>query len=211
MVQNYIYIVFSATPYLMGKMIRRITGETYNHVSIALDEELTQMYGFARRHFRTPLYGGFVKESHARYHFNGKSTQICLCKLPVTQEQYTALQDNLTTMQQQEKDYLYNHISAMGALIHKPIPAKNAYTCIEFCVQILHDAGVDIDPKKYYSVGNVAKMLEQFVIYTGPMPNNGEEDPAFFAKQSALPSAWRTVRDICKLVPRIFTKKSADG
>jgi len=95
---NNIYVVFSATPYLIGKAIRHVTGQTYNHVSIALDENLAQMYGFARRFYRTPLYGGFVKETLSRYQVNGKATQICVCKLPVTEDQYNALAARLNIM-----------------------------------------------------------------------------------------------------------------
>jgi hypothetical protein len=65
---QYVYIVFSSTPYRIGKFIRRLTREAYNHVSIALDPDLTKMYGFARRYYRTPFYGGFVRESLSRYH-----------------------------------------------------------------------------------------------------------------------------------------------
>lgn len=201
--QNHIYIVFSATPYLLGKTIRNLTREIYNHASIALDEELTQMYSFARRHFRTPLYGGFVKESSARYHIDGKSAHICLCKIPVTQKQYQAIAEKLDYMYQHKERYIYNHISAVGALIRKTIPAKNAYTCVEFCVEILHQAGIGIEPKKYYSIEDVTKLLENFVIYTGPMPNNDEEDHTFYTKGSFFSRLWVTVRDICKIFPRL--------
>ena len=201
--QNHIYVVISATPYLLGKTIRGLTREIYNHTSISLDEELTQMYSFARRHFRTPLYGGFVKESSARYHINGKSAQIRLCKIPVTQEQYQAIAQKLAHMYQHKERYIYNHISAVGALIHKTIPAKNAYTCVEFCAEILAQAGMDIDPKKYYSIEDMVKLLEDFVIYTGPMPNNNEEDHAFYTKRPFFSRLWVTVRDVCRIFPRL--------
>ena len=87
MEKQHIYVVFSSTPYKMGKFIRAMTRESYNHVSIALDESLSQMYSFSRRYYRTPLYGGFVHESRSRYHVNGDATRICLCALPVTSQQ----------------------------------------------------------------------------------------------------------------------------
>lgn len=201
--ENYIYIVFSATPYLMGRAIRRITGESYNHASIALDENLTRMYGFARRYYRIPLYGGFVKESHARYHVNGKTANIRLCRLPVTREQYEGIESRLATMHSRAEDYIYNHISALAALFHRPIPAKNAYTCVEFCIEILHSAGVDLEPGKFYSVGDVEKLLRPFVIYTGPMPDGGEEDAAYYAKRPVFSPTWVTLREIFRLLPRL--------
>lgn len=201
--QHYIYVVFSATPYLIGKAIRRITGEVYNHASIALDEDLTRMYGFARRYYRTPLYGGFVRESRSRYHVNGKSTHIHLCRLPVTEQQHKALEAQLTQMYSKRDQYIYNHLSALGALFHKPIKAKEAYTCVEFCVQILHELGIDADPNKYYSVGDLEQLLHPFAIYTGPMPSDGEFDAVYYAKKPIPHPTLTTLRDIFKLLPRL--------
>lgn len=206
---NHIYVVFSATPYLIGRAIRRITGEKYNHASIALDPDLTQMYSFARRHYRTPFYGGFVKESHARYHVGSKASQICICKIPVTQAQFAATENKLTIMYNRSDHYIYNHISALSALLHKQIPAKDAYTCVEFCAKILHDLGMDIDPTKYYSVCDLEKLLSEYVIYTGPMPADDKEDPAYYAKQPVRFPFLITLRDICKLLPRLNKQKQS--
>ena len=181
-----VYIVFSSTPYKIGKMIRRITGEEFNHVSIALDENLSQMYGFARRYYRTPFYGGFVRESRSRYHVGETAAQIRICRLPVTQEQYRTLEQMLSQMHQGQEQYLYNHLSAAAALLRRRVKARDAYTCIEFCVHILHELGIDIDPGKYYSVGELEQLLHPLAIYSGPMPLPEEYDSAYYA-QKPLP------------------------
>lgn len=201
--QDHIYIVFSATPYFIGKAIRKITGETYNHASIALDEDLSRMYGFARRYYRTPLYGGFVRETLSRYHVNGQSTQVQICKLPVTTEQYITVEKRLTRMHEAKDVYIYNHISALGALLRKPIRAMNAYTCVEFCVEILHELGLDLDPKKYYSVGDVEKILRTYEVYTGPMPQCQEFDEAYYAKKPVAHPTLTTVCELLKILPRL--------
>ncbi len=181
MEDRWVYIVFSSTPYRIGKLIRRITGDEFNHVSIALDAELTQMYGFARRYYRTPFYGGFVRESLSRYHVNGKSTHSRICRLPVTPEQHNTLSVLLGQMHRQQDRYLYNHLSAATALLRRRIKPRDAYTCIEFCVEILHTLGIDIDPDRYYSVGEVEQLLRSFSVYTGPMPLPAEYDSAYYA------------------------------
>lgn len=199
---DYVYIVFSSTHNRVGALVRRVTGEFYNHASIALDEELSRMYGFARRFYRTPLYGGFVKESLSRYHQNGKAAQICVCRLPVTREQYETLEKQLTDMYDNRQHYLYNHLSALGALFHRRIRAKNAYTCIEFCVEILHQLGVEVDPRKYHSVCQIQQQLQAFCIYTGPIPE-GAYDTEFYQKKPVPCPFWYTVRDMFKLLPRL--------
>lgn len=201
--QQYIYIVFSSTPYKIGKLIRRVTGEEYNHVSIALDEELTQMYSFSRRYYRLPLYGGFVHESHSRYQVGGVPTKICLCRLPVTPRQYITLRNMLLDMQRKSPVYLYNHLSALGAVVHKPIRARDAYTCAEFCAKILRELGVNFKPGKYYSVGDIKKKLEPYILNCGTMPEPDSFDEAYYAKKPIPHPVFTTLWDMLKLLPRL--------
>lgn len=198
-----VYIVFSATPYRMGRFIRKFTGETYNHASIALDEELTQLYGFARRYYRTPFYGGFVKESLSRYLVNEKATDIRVCRLPVSTEQYLALAQLLTGMYQERDRYLYNHLSAALAIFRYPAKVKDAYTCIEFCVRVLHDAGFDLDPQKYYTVGQVESLLRPYAVYTGPMPQPQEIDREYYADKPVPHPFAATLSSIIALFKRL--------
>lgn len=206
MEQKHIYIVFSATPYFIGRAIRVVTGEMYNHASIALDEKLERMYGFSRRYYEVPLYGGFVRESLSRYHVNGKSTYVSICKIPVTVEQYTHLEDLFTEMYARRDHYLYNHIFALGALFHRRILAKDAYTCVEFCVQILSSLGIDLDPKKYYSVCDVQRLLQDYEVYTGEMYPAAEYDASYFARRPIPYPTSKTIHEIYKLLPRLANK-----
>lgn len=201
--QQYIYVVFSSTPYKIGKLIRRVTGETYNHVSISLDKDMTKMYSFARRHYRLPLYGGFVHESRSRYHVNGIRTDICLCALPVTARQHATLSSLLQDMHRKSRFYIYNHLSALGAVIHKPIRARDAYTCVEFCTKILWELGVDIQPDKYYSVGDIQTLLAPYIVYSGAMPEPDSFDEGYYAKNPVRYPTLTTLRDILKLLPRL--------
>ena len=58
-----IYIVLTYTGTFMSKVIKIFTRAKYCHVSISLDEELTQMYSFGRLNAYNPFIGGFVHES----------------------------------------------------------------------------------------------------------------------------------------------------
>ena len=200
---QYIYLVFSATPYRIGKLIRQFTGEAYNHVSIALDQDLTEMYSFARRYYRTPFLGGFVKESFSRYHVNGNHTDIRICKLPVTLEQYRSLETLLTNMFEKREDYLYNHLSAAIAILRRPVKVRDSYTCVEFCVRVLHSLNVDVDPNRYYTVGDIEQLLRPYTIYTGPLPHADEFDAEYYAKKPVPHPTAATVSAIMKLFQRI--------
>lgn len=179
--QHYLYILFSSTPYRIGSLIRRVTGERYNHVSLSLREDLEELYSFARRYEKTPFCGGFVTEHPSRYHKNGRVADVQLCRLPLRDDQYLSLQSQLDDMCSQNKHYLYNYFSAAAAPLHRRIPVRDAYTCVEFAVKILGELDYGFDAKQFYSVGSIARKLESYQVYTGAFPAPSDSDPVFFA------------------------------
>lgn len=197
--QHYLYVLFSATPYRMGSLIRTITGEPYNHVSIAVNEDLTSIYSFARRYYNTPFYGGFVAEDPCRYRHKGKTAHIRLYRLPLTTAQWDTLQEMLEDMQQHADRYLYNHLSAMMAPLHMKIRVRKAFTCAEFTVNVLSRLGFDFDSKRFYTIGDIAKRLGAYHIYTGIFPQQRARDTSFFQPHS-LSHAWAAgTRDFLRL------------
>lgn len=199
--EQFVYVVFSATPYRIGKWIRRLTDNNYNHVSISLDPELSQMYSFSRRHYKTPLWGGFCHESPARLRVRGETAKILLCRIPVTQEQYTALKDRLTQMHKDQYRYLYNHLSILSAPFHKAVPVRDAATCLEFCISCLSPLGISVAPGEYCTLQNLESKLRPWTIYEGPLPPGAETDEVFFTH---IPlSFFKTCRDMLRLLPRI--------
>ena len=181
MEQTYLYVVFSSTPNKMGAMIRRITGTPYNHVSIALDENLSQMYSFARRFYHTPFYGGFVKESVSRYHINGKTADIRVCRISITSDQSSTLDALLKEMLSRQDTYLYNHLSALTVPFRRRINIRDAYICVDFVVQILQSIGIELSTGRYYSVGELEQLLRPYIVYTGPAPEALIFDTTYFA------------------------------
>lgn len=178
--QKYLYVLFSATPYKMGRMIRSVTGEPYNHVAIATEKDLRDLYSFARRYYTTPFYGGFVTEHPSRYRHNGVAADIRLYRLPLTSRQWETLQTMLSQMRKRADRYLYNHLSALAAPLHIKVRVRDAFTCVEFTVKVLSTLGFDFDAKRFYTVGDIAERLSDYHIYTGSFPTEAAEDPAFY-------------------------------
>lgn len=189
MEEKYLYIIFSSVPNKVGKLIRMVSGHSYNHLSISLDSELKSMYSFARRYYHTPFYGGFVHESISRYHIKNKSSEIQLCRIPITQTQFDSLSHKLNAMLENNEHYIYNHLSAITSLVRKSIKLRDAYICVEFVVEILHSIGIQIDPYAYYSIRDLQEMLHKYVIYTGPIPETDIYDAKFYT-QKPLPHPW---------------------
>ena len=195
-------IVFSSTPYKLGKLIRRFTGESYNHVSLSLDWELRQMYSFARHYYRTPFYGGFVHESRARYHLKGVPSQIKICRLSVSEDAYAALADRLAAMYARREQYPYNHLSVLTIPFRRLVHLKDARVCSEFVAEQLHSLGLPVNPWKYYSVGALEALLSDSVIYTGDAPPADTADDPFFAHHPV--PLFTTTRAFGRLLHRLI-------
>ena len=200
--QKYLYVLFSATPYRMGRMIRFVTGEPYNHVAIALEEDLRELYAFARRYYHTPFYGGFVTEHSCRYHHNGATADIRLCRLPVTQAQWEQLNRRLSYMRAHPQRYLYNHLSALAAPFHQKITVRDAYTCAEFTVSVLQELGFDFNSRMFYTIGDIAQKLAPYRCYEGEFPVPAAEGGSFFDPRPMGSALYVSTRDILKLIWR---------
>lgn len=162
-----VYIVFSATPYRMGRMIRTVLHNQYNHIALSFDEDLATMYSFARFHVNVPLYGGFVAESPRRHFHNGNCSQIKVCRLELEEENYARLREMVENMAGDAGRFLYNTYSAMFAPLHIRLAIRDSYTCVEFVGDALNVAGVDVPRGAFHSLSGMERMLTPHMIYEG--------------------------------------------
>jgi inositol transport system substrate-binding protein len=164
-----VYVVFSATQYRTGRLIRRLLGTTYNHVSISFDPSLQCMYSFARRYVNAPLLGGFVKESFRRFLYRKRYASIKVCRLELTEEQYRRLQVHIRMMSQHPDHYIYNLYSAFLNPLKRRVHIKGCYTCVEFVADALAFAGVEgFRVGEFHSLDDMeARCSAQRVVYCG--------------------------------------------
>ncbi|MBQ8868273.1 MAG: hypothetical protein IJ027_00950 [Oscillospiraceae bacterium] len=197
-----LFVVFSATPLKMGTIIRTATGERYNHVSLSLDKSLGKMYSFARHYKSAPLYGGFVCETPARYRYKGKTAEIFVCALPISEEQYCELSQKFEEMEKEGHKYCYNLFSAALAPISLRFPIKNSFTCAEFAAQIISAVYPKVRADKFYSVDDLRQLLSAFAVYYGAFPNIKDSRPDLsYEKHIPFRKACRlTLRSGKKLV-----------
>lgn len=201
-----IYIVFSATPYKMGRMIRTILRNQYNHVSLSFDEDLSTMYSFARFHVNVPLYGGFVEES-LRRHFNaGRASRIKVCRLEIGDEHYARLRSFVSTMESGADRYIYNIYSAIFTPLHIRCMIRDSYTCAEFVGDALSIAGLAIPRGKFHSLARTEHILAPHVIYEGTceeyaaVPEWGKDH--FPERMGRIPATAATVCSFGRLTAR---------
>ena len=177
-----IYVVFSATPLKVGSMIRTVTREKYNHVAISFDPKLKTLYSYARYYKKAPLYGGLVKEKAARYKNNGKTADICVCAIPLSQELCRAVNKHLSDMCRFQKDCRYNLLSASLALFSRRVFVPHCYTCIEFVTHILSMVCPEVYAGGFYSIESLRQLLIENEIYSGPFPDIENEIDEVYEK-----------------------------
>ncbi len=162
-----VFLVFSATTFKIGKFIRFFTREKYSHTAVSFDKELNNAYTIGRIYYDTPFVGGLTRDFSERYEYKGNISDIAICEIKVTDEQYGVLSEECEKMYSHREDYIYNYFSALGNLFRKKIKIKNAYTCVDFSVKMLSTVCSELDSDKFYSVCDLLKIFEDRKIYEG--------------------------------------------
>lgn len=177
MSQKYIFVAVSATPSFTGRMIRTLTSSRYNHIAISFCPDLSLCYSFARRYKNTPFCGGFVSESPKRYVQGGRVAGVRIYRIPVSDVEYEWAIAKCRSFAALGERSVYNNFSAVMSLVHTKVNVKNAYTCVEFAVEILggFSATGYINKRKWYSVDSLKRQLEQFHVYSGRFPVDGAD------------------------------------
>ncbi len=178
-----LYVVFSATPLKLGSVIRRATGEKYNHSSISFDKNLKTLYSYARYHKKAPFYGGLVKEKAARYKNGCRVADIFVCAIPLTEEQMLLIKTKIEQMLSHSNLCRYNMLSASLALFSRRIFVPNCFTCIEFVTHIISEVCPEVSADKFYSIEDLRQILKKHVVYSGPFPDIQNETDEDYEKQ----------------------------
>ena len=180
-----VYIVFSATPTGMGRLIWGATRNRYNHVSLSLSRDIRKMYSFARLHRAIPLYGGFVVESILRYQSFAGAAKVKICRIEVPEPRFTYLRNHLERLWNEREEYIYNTPAALASLVHLRPSISRAYTCVTFVQKLLARyelAGVTEADRP--TVRALERRLAPYVIYEGPAPVRAGE-------WGRTPTRWR--------------------
>lgn len=145
MTEKPIYILLTDTGTLLSKMIKLYTRFPYNHISIALDEELEDLYSFGRKVYTNPFSGGFVKERMDQgVFYHHKDTRCALYKLTVNEEQYEQIIKVIFQFECFSANYKYNLLGIFAIAINMKLKRENAFTCSQFVATVLKASGFNL-------------------------------------------------------------------
>jgi hypothetical protein len=181
--KHYIYVVFIVTNTNIGKLIRFFTRNSYSHVTLAFDRNLSKMYSFARYHINSPILGGFVTEQPERYLSGGRDVKIKVCRLQVSQMEFERLQKEITYFDLLREEMIYNTLDAILSLFRIKSSLTNSFTCIDFVTYVLQ-------MEKVMSIKELEEKLKRYVIYLGSLkeiaPVGYRLEDEFFVRRSKV-------------------------
>ena len=163
-----IYILISQTHTGFAGTVRRLGKVKYNHAAVALDENMKELYAFARPKHSAVLLGRLVQESQFRYTL-GKFpvVNVMIFCIPVTDEQYAWVRDTIYRIKS-SRDYIYNLFSVLSTPLTGGFATYKAFSCIEFVMFLLQGLGYPMDKPLYrYRPDDLIALLSDSVLYQG--------------------------------------------
>ena len=158
-----IYIVLTHTGTLLSNIIKTYTKNEYSHVSIALDEQLEEIYSFGRINPYIAFIGGLVKESLTSGTFKRfKKTNAAVYELEVTDEQHKEIKNKIKKMMEHKDEYKFNIKGLFLVALNKKVKRPKTFYCAEFVKYVLESSNIDtrnlpeiIKPEDFKKLANV--------------------------------------------------------
>ena len=132
--------MLSATDSMLATAIGTVTGKKYNHISISLDKELTEVYSFGRLNPNNPIIGGFSRENVTSDFYLKAECQIY--KLKIRSAELEKLELVIEEFIENKENYHYNLLGLLTAWAKIPWDREYAYFCSEFISTILIDSEI---------------------------------------------------------------------
>jgi hypothetical protein len=164
-----VYVVLTRTNTVISRFIRLGTGHNYNHVSISLVEDLTELYSFGRKGKYNPFNGGFVRESFSRGILASERTKCKVYKLYVDEDKYESLKKDISSFEMDKNFYRYNYLGAFLLRFNLSKQYENKYFCSQFVAFVLdrhHIIQFSKNPNLYFPE-DFQKHEELKLVYEG--------------------------------------------
>lgn len=144
--QQRLYIVLTDTGTVLNRLIKMYTKDPYNHVSIAFDHELSEVFSFGRKKMHNPIIGGFVRENMDHMLFRNANCAIfeLECEDPLA---YWRIREYIHQFELNQDYYRYNFIGLLGVMFHINIERDDAYFCSQFVASSFEYSGIPLFAK----------------------------------------------------------------
>lgn len=129
---------------MLSRVIKLTTKDEFAHVSIALDEDLKEMYSFGRLNPYNPFFGGFVHEGidHGTFKRFANTTLTNIYSLEVTDYQYKKLKRKIKFVSKFKEQYRFNILGLALAKFRWKLKREGCFYCAEFVKYVMDESSI---------------------------------------------------------------------
>ncbi|MEW9050223.1 MAG: hypothetical protein AB2392_03645 [Neobacillus sp.] len=165
-----VYVLLTDTGTVLTKIIKLYTKKPHNHASIALDDQLWNVYSFGRKRPSNPFLAGFVRENIRGGIFRKADCAIYCCT--ISEQQYETICQKIREIEANKSDYRYNLLGLFAVMFNREFDRKNAFFCSHFVAALLEECGVEINKRKPLSLvtpDDIKKSSSLELVYEGKL------------------------------------------
>jgi len=163
-----IYIVLTYSGTILSKLVKIYTQKEYSHVSLALDENLNQMYSFGRLNPYVPFWAGFVHESPNYGTFKRfKKTKTKIYSLDVDERQYEKIIRIIKKIDLEKEKYSFNILGLFAVALKVKVKREKCFYCAEFVKYVFDNSNLEIELPELIKPEDFAEIEGSQEIYTG--------------------------------------------
>lgn len=167
-----IYILLTRTGTVPARMIRKLKGEGFSHVSIALSPTTDHFYSYARRRIHNPLVAGFVIEDiHAGVFAQYPDAYSALYSLEISDKAYDTVRHSINYFINHYDQCTYSFLGMFTLALGIKLNRKKKFTCSQFVARLLNDTN-EIECPKDPSLmlpNDFPSIPRMHLIYKGPL------------------------------------------
>lgn len=137
-----LYILLTDTKTTVAKISKMVTKQPYNHVSVAFDDKLTEVYAYAINTSTNGMRGGLMREGD-----DLKGASYSLYSISLSQEALDKVKSKVFELSSEVNDTSYNYLGLINAIFRKDIflvEDSKRMICSQFVVELLRTSGVDL-------------------------------------------------------------------
>lgn len=167
MQERTIYFVFMNTGTYLSRLINLYTRQSLNHVSIAFDDQLEEMYSFGRKNLHNPFSGGFVREDIQSPFF--QNTNCAIYAYTLTKADCDRILLKIKEIEANQNIYKYNFLGLIGFMLHIEVQRKHAFFCSQFVATVLNHSASFHFPKPacFVTPADIRNQTGMKLIYHG--------------------------------------------
>lgn len=163
-----LYILLTDTGTVLNRLIKMYTKDPYNHVSIAFDPELNEVFSFGRKKMNNPIIGGFVRENIDHMLF--RNANCAIYELDCSDIMaYWRVREYIRKFELNQENYRYNLLGLLGVMFHVNIERNDAFFCSQFVASIFEYSGIPLfaKPCVFVTPGDFMTASSLKLVYSG--------------------------------------------